>query len=184
MVREVDLNENLLQLNLNMQTSLEQPKPFLVPMLSFFKKSSINSLEKNKLFKVVKKTEIATIYEMEDAPVSVTKVKTKRLQKETSKRKEIIGQSEIILLGLIPIASIAQTKEVEDTVETAKFYVEESPAMQDILSQITNKLKGKEVLKPGRLYGSLTQEQEEHEFHVIPYIYETKDNFVLGWTLV
>lgn len=152
-------------------------------MFSLLKKSSTTTLEKNKLFKVVKKTEVATIYEMEDAPVSTTRVKTKRLQKETSKRKEVIGQSEITLLGMIPIASIAQTKEVEDTVETAKYYVEESPAMQDILSQIANKLKGKEVLRPGRLYGSLTSEQENGEFHVIPYIYEMKDSFVLGWML-
>lgn len=153
-------------------------------MLSFLKKSSVNSLEKNNLFKVVTKTEIATIYEMENAPVFTTKVKTKRLQRETSKRKEVIGQSEITLLGLIPIASIAQTKEVEDTVETAKYYVEESSAMVDILDQIATRTKGKEIMRPARLYGSLTPEQEGGEFHVIPYIYETKDSFILGWTVV
>lgn len=152
-------------------------------MLSFLKKSAVNTLEKNNLFKVVKKTEVATIYELEDAPISTTKVKTKRLQKETSKRIEVLGQSEIKLLGMIPIASIAQTKEVEDTIETAKFYVEETPGMQDILHQIANKLKGKEIMRPARLYGSLTPEQEEGDLQVIPYISETKDSFVLGWTL-
>jgi hypothetical protein len=152
-------------------------------MLSFLKKSSVNTLEKNTLFKVMKKTEIATIYEMEATPISLTKLKTKRLTKETSKRIEVLGQSEIKLLGVIPIASIAQTKEVEDTIETAKYYVEETAAMQDILIQISTKLKGKEILRPGRLYGSLTPEQETGDFNVIPYIYETKESFILGWTL-
>jgi hypothetical protein len=152
-------------------------------MLSFLKKSSNTTLEKNSLFKVIKKTEIATIYEMEAAPMSATKLKAKRLTKETSKRIEVLGQSEIKLLGKIPIASIAQTKEVEETIETAKYYVEESPGMQDILSQIANKLKDKEILRPGRLYGSLSPEQETGDFNVIPYIYETKDSFILGWTL-
>jgi hypothetical protein len=153
-------------------------------MFPFLKKNAINTLEKNKLFHVVKKSEVAFLYEMEDAPISTTKVKTKRLQKETSKRKEVIGQSEVTLLGFIPIATMAQVKEVEDTVETAKYYVEETPGMVDLLNQISNKLNGKEILRPGRLSGNLTPEQEAGTFHVVPSITETKDSFVLGWTLV
>ena len=136
------------------------------------------------MFKVVKKTEVATIYEMEDAPICVTKVKTKRLQRETSKRKEVVGQSEITLFGVIPIATMAQTKEVEDTIEVAKYYVDETAGMTDLLNQISTRLKGKEIMRPARLYGALKPEQEAGEFSVIPYIYETKDSFVLGWTAV
>ena len=156
-------------------------------MFSWFTSKPTPTLALNSHFKFYQEDYLFRNYKWKDAPVLTTRLKAKRIQKTIRTRKEVVGNSEITLLGFLPIASSVLTRDVEETETLVKYSVEQTPEMKELVSQILEQLKDEDVkFNYGRLLGTLTPEDETHEVQVVPLIAKSIANhwYAISWLVV
>ncbi len=154
-------------------------------MFSFFKstpKPKQPTLAENPLFTVLNKgkgNSSTTYYKCVDAPTFTTKLQAKRIvHTYTYQTTEKVGTSDVSLLGIIPLATITQTKTVDHTSEISKIHLEMTPEMSEFVDRISCHLRGKEILNKGTFRGTMTQEEEAGAPIVVrPIIVELRPTF-------
>jgi hypothetical protein len=153
-------------------------------MFSFFKstpKPNQPNLAENPLFTVLNKGKdnSPAIYKCVDAPTFPTKIKAKKVVNTfTYQTTEEVGKSDVSLLGIIPLATITQTKTVNNTSELSKIRLEMTPEMSEFVDRILCHLRGKEILNKGTFRGTMTPEEEAGAPIVVrPIIVELRPTF-------
>jgi hypothetical protein len=167
-------------------------------MFSFFKstpKPKQPTLAENPLFTALKegKDNSPTTYKYVDTPTFTTKLKAKKIvHTYTYQTTEKVGTSDVSLLGIIPLATITQTKTVDHTSEISKIHLEMTPEMSEFVDSISSHLRGKEIVNKGTFRGTMTPEEEAGAPIVVrPIIVELRPTFTyengvyaINWTRV
>jgi hypothetical protein len=154
-------------------------------MFSWFKSTPKPTLADNPHFTLRKKTQRITFYNWKNAPVFTTKIAKKNVSHYTTTRTEVIGKSETTLLGVLPLTSTEQTREIAETTATTKYRLVQTPLMIEIAAQISEQLKDKEVLSGFVLMNKLTPQQEADELRVIPVVedFNGSTRYAITWVL-
>jgi hypothetical protein len=153
-------------------------------MFSFFKstpKPKEPTLADNPLFTVLNKGKDSSplTYKCVDAPTFMTKIKAKKVVNTfTYQTTEEIGKSDVSLLGIIPLATITQTKTVDHTSEISKITLEITPEMSVFVDSISWHLREREIVNKGTFRGTMTPEEEAGAPIVVrPIIVELRPTF-------
>ena len=154
-------------------------------MFSWFTSKPTPTLADNPHFTLRNKSQRITAYNWKNVPVITTKLESKDVSQNTTTKTEVAGQSETTLLGVLPLTSTVQTRQVAETTATTKYRLVQTPLMIEIAAQISEQLKDKDVLSGFVLMNKLTPQQEAGELRVIPVVqhFNGSTKYAITWVL-
>lgn len=146
--------------------------------------NDFKTLEGDKNFKVVGRTDSMNMYLLNGAKPCTTHVKKNTTYNLSSIRRQVESTTTVFMFGIIPIATIEKYTDIDSGSRIVKQYVELTDEMSEVQDYIsTLLLHSKEIIRNNRLYTQREDLEENTEVHVVPKIIETYDSYILGWKI-